>query len=562
MKLQINPGEVRAAEYVVDRSKVADKLAQATKPKGTGRPPKWRDADRVFWIGLIVSGARGQTDTASVHRVLDALLVEDKIRIGFARVTSDPFDGTPQLRQMSVSILENVWKRYDRYLKYGNNASIEETEQQNRYNTVMDALEGTTRIFTDIFDTGSYAIDASGIWAWTNGRTTKPTNDLDAQWSVKTAKNGGEDSFFGYFLHAATAIPAKAGDSFVPPPVIGALDMTPAKDYDLVGVTLGLIDRIGGVREIAVDRLYSYSDVGSWFDQLQNRGIKQVIQLRSDEHGFTDSDGMWIGTGFVHCPAMPVELQELKPPTEPIRPRPSDEKTGTKEARDLRYEKKLAIYEAAMEKYHADHSKYLKKVEVRQHYVMSYVNQPSGPEGSCRVRCPARDGKLACARYLDGYTEAMMAGKPVVENPPDKKALDDPQCCTQTTVTIHLDDKRKHVQEHYHDSPEWKLSYNRRSTVEGAFGNIKNPNREDLRRGNHRATSITRATILTTAIAAAYNLRMTRNWYNNNVNRRAHRVAQAVKQLEQTDLLLDPEDEKLQLVAMGWDEYLTYKGQQ
>lgn len=101
----------------------------------------------------------------------------------------------------------------------------------------------------------------------------------------------------------------------------------------------------------------------------------------------------------------------------------------------------------------------------------------------------------------------------IVENAPDPASPDFPTCCSQRTVTINPGPLRKLMQEHYWGSETWEIEYAKRTYVEGAYGNRKNPSTEDVRRGHHRLAGIAMVHIAIAMSAAAYNLRILRNWH-------------------------------------------------
>ena len=71
---------------------------------------------------------------------------------------------------------------------------------------------------------------------------------------------------------------------------------------------------------------------------------------------------------------------------------------------------------------------------------------------------------------------------------------------------------RKHHQRHYWGSRKWRKSWNRRTYIEGAFGQQRNKSLESLDRGTHRFMGLTANTIVLALINASYNLRALRRW--------------------------------------------------
>ncbi|MGY1835239.1 hypothetical protein ACI79P_09025 [Blastococcus sp. SYSU DS0510] len=71
----------------------------------------------------------------------------------------------------------------------------------------------------------------------------------------------------------------------------------------------------------------------------------------------------------------------------------------------------------------------------------------------------------------------------------------------------------KYHQEEYWGSPEWLLSWNRRTYVEGVFGNMKNYATGNIHRGYMQFTGRALVTLGLTAAVVAYNLRELENWH-------------------------------------------------
>ncbi len=87
-----------------------------------------------------------------------------------------------------------------------------------------------------------------------------------------------------------------------------------------------------------------------------------------------------------------------------------------------------------------------------------------------------------------------------------------PRCCTQDSFRITLPESvAKLNQLHYWGSSEWYRVYGRRTYVEGAFGNMKNPRTENLRRGVIQKNGLVWAQLVVTLVAVSYNVRMIRS---------------------------------------------------
>ncbi len=120
-----------------------------------------------------------------------------------------------------------------------------------------------------------------------------------------------------------------------------------------------------------------------------------------------------------------------------------------------------------------------------------------------RWQCPAQAGKRRCENCP--MSMRFPAEFPVVANPP--AAATAPAFCTQRTVTIPRKALAKRGQRHYWGSDGWIASFNRRTHVEGAFGNLKNPSTENVRRGWCRVVGIVKTSIFTACAVAASNIR-------------------------------------------------------
>jgi hypothetical protein len=71
----------------------------------------------------------------------------------------------------------------------------------------------------------------------------------------------------------------------------------------------------------------------------------------------------------------------------------------------------------------------------------------------------------------------------------------------------------KYQQQEYWGLLDWLVSWNRRTYVEGSFGNIKNHNTGNVHRGFMCFTGMPLVTLAVTAAVVAYNLRELENWY-------------------------------------------------
>jgi Transposase len=179
--------------------------------------------------------------------------------------------------------------------------------------------------------------------------------------------------------------------------------------------------------------------------------------------------------GTPHCPAMPAAFDTIQRPDR-------------------------LVQNPALDTFTAD-------IERREQWAMRRIAGPDR-DGKERYECPARAGKLRCP--LQPGSLALPLATPTVLTPPDPDTA--PTCCTQRTVTVPGDVDAKARQRHYWGSPNWIKAFNRRSRVEGWFGNLKNDSTEALGRGAFRVMGICKTSIMVAVFAAATNLRLLRAW--------------------------------------------------
>ncbi len=317
------------------------------------------------------------------------------------------------------------------------------------------------------------------------------SHDPDASWGVKTAKNGKEETFYGFHEHTLLQVPADGQEADDEPRLIRRFEVT-AANADVVAPSLNLIDRLNDrylgdgrqrVEQLIVDRHYHYKAVERWKDQLARRGIAQVHDLRVDEHGFIEgSDRVRWAAGHAHCPAAADDLGTI------LRPGPSEPRSTF--------------------------ASFAVRIQRRERYALSRRSSPA-IDGSHRAQCSALAGTVGCPLRAGTVEAAIELGLPIVERPPDPDRDGEPlpACCTQQTVTlVPPPEVRKLQQEHYWGSERWTRKWNRRTYVEGSYGNRKNTSTENMRRGQFRVTGIAWVNVVVGLAAASYDLRMLRNW--------------------------------------------------
>jgi hypothetical protein len=303
-------------------------------------------------------------------------------------------------------------------------------------------------------------------------------HDLDARWGVKTRKDGKWQAYFGYELHTTVRVPDGTDGG---PVLVERFILTPA-NTDIVDPTLGLLDRAIAagyvIKEIIVDRHYSYKDQGRWADELRRRRIDQHLDLHPNDQGFRDYNGAKLAAGWLHCPGTPDSLGVI--------PRPGP----------MASQAEKDAFRAA--------------IKERQAYAMRRVERPN-LKGRARQECPALNGTAGCLLREGTVAVATENGLPIIISPPDRATA--PACCTQRTVSTGADAQLKLSQPHYWGSEKWERSYALRTYVEGWYGSLKDPSTENVRRGFFRVTGLGAVTVLIALGIAACNVRQLRRWH-------------------------------------------------
>lgn len=481
---------------------------------------------RLLMIGsLLAIQERRSATITSAHLALTTYLdYRDQLRLG-VRTGPGRRDVIPRARLYYAADLLTSRLAYGLSVA----AEIGETELARRRDVVLRAcnalLDFTAQATT--IDDRRVALDATAIWAWARGpfypRPTveeieaqedplikealqrlrdrkgttsdletisvakdskKPSSvDPDAAWSGATGKNGDTKRFYGYYGHALVSVPsARLGDDpTATSPIVRRIELTRATD-DVVDPSLRMIDSLPTPpEEVLVDRHYSYKDFSRWQSPLIDRGIRQVLDLRSDDHKVIWLSNGICTDGFIHCRAMPREMLGKQRP-------------GLFATRE-------------------EHEQFQREMTERERYRYYGVVRMNA-RGKIKLRCPAREEKVACPLFPPSMKIAGENGVPIVntdllELEPGEKP---PRCCTQDSFRITLPEPvAKLNQTLYWGTFEWYRSYAGRTHVEGVFGNVKNPLTENLSRGTIQKTGIAWAQLMVTLMCATYNLRMIRN---------------------------------------------------
>lgn len=525
--LLITNEQVDRAAHIIDTGQVAQLLARAIAFKPQGRPR--RLTLRTWLIGAYLAIENDASfKNTTIHTVLTrAISREKQAELGVRYTTAS---GREQV--IGKDKVDYISRWLPKRLAYTTAAAqrwdldIDHAEMRRRQDGLDRALTSLLQASLATEGGSWYALDGSGTWSWgrskyrvedaddvrthetvtddtvLDGATDLPptetstcrkvrgNHDPEAAIGSKTSKSGRRESFYGFMLDAAIRV--SGPDEPAQPVVVERLQLSPAST-DVVDPTLKMLDSLletpGGVTDVCVDRHYSYKRVERWADELRKRGISQHFDLRSDEQGFRDVNGMRLAAGWMHCPATPDELGTINrpPPGAPI---------------DTREE-------------------FARRIEQRRSWAMDR-HERVNRKGRSRWTCPAVAGSRGCPLRPGTVEVAREAGLPIVQQPPAAETA--PKCCTNASgiVSDNSDEMRKHQQPHYWGSPEWKIAYDLRTYVEGMFGSLKNPDTEGVRRGFTKFVGLVMVSLGLTLAAAAANVRHQRKFWEDRSDRPDH----------------------------------------
>lgn len=383
-----------------------------------------------------------------------------------------------------------------------------------------------TSLPTHIPPMTAVALDATGIQSWARGKSTRRSGalpdddtvdsdtvdaplalkaandslcsvDTDARWGYRTKTySNGSSMVFGYNMFSIVGIPAVGDVEDRAPILTQGIRLKPA-NAGVVGPGLELLDAYCGTRaqlsQVVNDRAWSYALPEQWAFPVRDRGIEQVLDLHPNDRGVRDFEGIRMVDGTPHCPAMPDHLVNIARPARfAVRDLPA--KPTAEQVR------KHAADTEALAKFRAG---------IAQRQTWSF-RRVAGPDsgGKERWECPAQAGKRICANCP--LSQLFDSSTPVVVDPPT--GVGQPKCCTQRTVTIPGNVTPKIRQRLYWGSDEWIASFNRRSHVEASYGNMKNPNTENVTRGWCCVMGLVKTSLLLAAAVAASNIRLLRGW--------------------------------------------------
>ena len=468
----IPAAQVRETIEWIDRSRVAPDLEALLRPTGRGRPRQLTVRALLVGIKLCIDTAKTGCLT-DVHVVLTQQLHHrDQVELGIVDRRTGALVSLHQVRRLFATLscrLDPAPHALDDAAADGVATRYEALQ------SVLDRLLDAT-MTPGVTHHGAYAIDGTGIWAWSRGKKRTDTSaDPDARWGYKTAKTGSQEMFFGYELHALVRVNSQHQDRADVPTLAERIVVVPASTNCVTAVlpTLQKLAEAKTVREVVADRGYTYKS--SWGPSLYRLGVDPVLDLHATQYGARGThEGARIITGVPHCPATPPGLDVI---TRPERLADSPELDA-----------------------------FVDQIARRERWAFRRINT-ADRTGRERYECPARAGKVRCPLVKPSLSRPLAL--PTVTTPPVDNP---PTCCVQRTISLpgHVDAKSR--QRWYWGSRDWISAFNRRSRVEGYFGNLKGNNTEGLTRGAFRVMGLAKTSLMLGIYAAATNLRLLRGW--------------------------------------------------
>ncbi|GGB98954.1 hypothetical protein [Cellulomonas carbonis] len=555
---RLRPEVIARTVWVIDSSGVVDLLVPPRAKGARGRKGNLRENVRLFLIGLSLCTRLGyETTVKGVHEVLtEAVDREAQWALGVLRprVTKStarhPKGAVPGI--LAPALVENGKQRkrvfpngaeevsYDdlhnatRHLRQrwdygiGSAPNLEADERARRAETIGDVVEALIVATTVPRVSGaSWAIDATGQWAWDRGgarakrsleqaardRTKEQIDDLvvegievdedgntapqqqavpaalrvafsDGAWGYKTGKDGRKEVGYGLHQHTIVRVPDFDAPPRSEPLLVDGFVLTPA-NADVVDASLDLIDRIRARHPFKLllgDLLYSNLRADRWAYPLAQRGIEQALRLRSDQHKTVDIQGAQMQHAWLHCPTAPMQQ----------RPLPEDN------ADPARWEE---IHTASK--------------AFKDHWAFDRKQPGLGTDRETKWVCPAQAGRVGCYARPATVDVAIRNQLPLITPPDDWR---DRPCCIQKSIDFTPDlvdpnHQRKIAQREYVGTRRWKKKTNRRTLVEGTFGILKNPSRQRLRRGQNRLPGLAMATLVAAVKVAVFNEEQLRMWH-------------------------------------------------
>jgi hypothetical protein len=297
--------------------------------------------------------------------------------------------------------------------------------------------------------------------------------DREAAWGHrKTNHPAHSETFFGYYLQAATTVTEDGGPDV--PELVRRITLASCK-HDPPAQIVPVIQRMREdaitLGDLLTDSGYSYRAPETFAIPVRSAGAALIMDLHPGDRGMKDThEGAIIANGNLYCPVTPKALFELCPPAP-----------------------------AATEHELAAHDQ---KTEELSRYKLSPLTA-TDQDGYRRACCPAVKGKIRCPHKPASMS--LSHERPTIISPPEHP----PTCCAQQTITIPPAVGAKSAQKHDYPSAAHRASYTRRSAAERSFSRLHDPASNDISRGWCRLMGLTPNALFLTCAFINANIRVT-----------------------------------------------------
>lgn len=469
--------DVRAAERVIDASGLVSRIEDCIAAH-QARPGRPRELSvRTLFIALLLLAPTGRMHLIRVPAMLNGLDEPTRKRLGVRREAGVTRRQVERLYNLIAAALQS---------------SASETNRFSGFDDLCDLLLAAT-IDTTCENTTSIAIDGTTIDSWGTRRKiidrhgeihARPT-DPDAAWRGQDSTASWKRPVFGYELTVAVTISDLHGPDI--PLAARVMRLRPATT-EVKAMGLEVIRKTaeiqGTLGDVIADRGYTSSiDAKDFVLPIRALGGEPIFDLTLNQTGARGTThGAVMIDGHPFSPSIPPALQRL------VQPGPTAPWS------------ELAAYR--------------KKIEDRAKY--AFVPHGSRKANGAQVfQCPASAGKLACP-LMPAPTKRTTT-KPSAKKPfPAVLApatVAPGSVCSKKFTTFQVDDAPLAQRELY-GTYAWADSMQRRSRVEGFFGNLKDGARENIRRGTIRMRGLIKSGILLAFAVASTNLRLATTFAN------------------------------------------------
>jgi hypothetical protein len=321
------------------------------------------------------------------------------------------------------------------------------------------------------------AVDWSDLESFARGPLVAGGHSADgeASWGHRRGDGPGQkdESFFGYFLQAATMMNEEGGK---PVPELARRISVTSCDHDPPKVFVPVLERLvqSGVAlgDVLADSGYAHRLPEHWAVPLRRLGAALVQDHHPHDRGPRGTYyGATIANGNLYCPATPEALLALGPLAR-------DATADQMQSHDARTAE-LARYKLG-------------------------AITACDADGYRRVGCPASQGKVRCPLRVASLT--LSVEHPEILSPPESP----PPCCCQKTITVAPEVHAKTAQKHDYPSKAHRQSYARRTGAERTFSTVKDPTTNDISHGWCRVMGTTAVTLFVACLFVVRNERVVR----------------------------------------------------